>query len=332
MGAVKPARGRREGNVDLVFSTDILEQRRRYTAWREAICDVYVHVDVQARDPSNYDGFIRQAQFGAVTLTDILLSPQHISRRRSHLAKLDKDCYYVQFIQTGKIDVIQAGSEFATNAGTGALFCASEPYDLVGQGKIRSYYLELPREAFASRFAKERVPLLATLSTGRGLGRIAAEFCSTLASQASSVDGDARARLGDELMDVLALAFDASQGEEPLSDQVVQKARLRSVKTWIEHHLCDPGLSLEAIAKGNGISLRYLHALFKLEGTSVSNWIWGRRLERSYDMLLRSNHDVHSLTEIAYSVGFNSSSHFSTMFRRKFGLRPSDVKRGNSGP
>ena len=48
-------------------------------------------------------------------------------------------------------------------------------------------------------------------------------------------------------------------------------------------------------------------------------------------MLLNSAHDAHSLTEIAYRVGFNSSSHFSTKFHRKFGLRPSDVKHGNSG-
>jgi AraC-like DNA-binding protein len=33
------------------------------------------------------------------------------------------------------------------------------------------------------------------------------------------------------------------------------------------------------------------------------------------------------LTEIAYLVCFSSSSHFSTMFRRKFGMRPSDVRR-----
>ncbi len=61
--------------------------------------------------------------------------------------------------------------------------------------------------------------------------------------------------------------------EEPLSDHSVQKARLRSVKAWLEDHLCEPDLSLEAIAKGNAISLRYLHALFKLAGTSVSKWI-----------------------------------------------------------
>lgn len=313
--------------MDLVFSTESLAREKRYAAWRDAICDVYVHVDVNAEDKSNYDGFIREVQFGSVVLTDILLSRQQISRRPSHLSKLDKDCYYVQLIQSGNINVLQDGTTLSTNAGLGALFCASEPYQLQCLGKVRSYYLELPRKEFASRFAKDRIPISTTMSTGRGLGRIATEFCATLASEGSSLDVSARARLGEELMDVLALAFDSTQHEEPLADQVVQRARLRSVKAWIQEHLGDPGLTLEAIAKANDISLRYLHALFRLEGTSVSHWIWNRRLERSFDMLLKGGSDALSLTQIAYLVGFSSSSHFSTMFRRKFGIRPSDVRR-----
>ncbi|MBX6322795.1 MAG: AraC family transcriptional regulator [Rhodospirillaceae bacterium] len=316
--------------MDLIFSTERLAQDKRYAAWRETICDVYVHVDVDTDDPSNYEGFIREAKFGDVTVTDIMLSHQHIARRRRHLARLDKDCYYVQFIQTGNINVLQSGATLSTNPGTGALFCASEPYDLECLGRIRSYYLELPRAAFAARFAKDRVPVSATLSTGRGLGRIAVEFCAMLASQGAPLEAPVRARLGEELMDVLALAFDAAQNDEPLAERAVREARLRCVKAWIEDHLCDPDLTLEAVARANGISLRYLHSLFTLEGTSVSHWIWSRRLERSYDMLLNGSGSGRSLTEIAYRVGFNSSSHFSTAFRRKFGLRPSDVRRANS--
>jgi AraC-like DNA-binding protein len=44
-------------------------------------------------------------------------------------------------------------------------------------------------------------------------------------------------------------------------------------------------------------------------------------------MLLKEDNGGLSLTEIAYLVGFSSSSHFTTMFRRKFGVRPSDVRR-----
>ena len=313
--------------MDLVFSTESVEKAKRYGAWQGAICDVYVHVDVSSEQRSDYRGFIREARFGAVTMTDVLLSEQKIVRRPRHIAKLDKDCYYVQFLQRGKMNVLQAGRTLVTNAGAGAIFCATEAYDLECIGEIRSFYLELPRKEFADRFPNDQIPVAATLGTGRGLGRIAAEFCSTLASEGSALDADVRARLGEELMDVIALALESGNTDEASGDHAVQQARLRSVKAWIEDHLADPDLSLEKIAANNGISLRHLHYLFRLTDMSASEWIWHRRLQRCYDVLTRPELNNLSVTEVAYRLGFNSSSHFSTAFRRKFGVRPSDVRR-----
>lgn len=42
--------------MNLVFSTDDLEPSKRYAAWQGAICDVYVHVDVNAEQRSDYHG------------------------------------------------------------------------------------------------------------------------------------------------------------------------------------------------------------------------------------------------------------------------------------
>jgi AraC-like DNA-binding protein len=313
--------------MDLVFSTEGIEPAKRYTAWQDAICDVYVHVDVNSEKRSDYHGFIREARFGGITMTDVLLSEQHISRRQRHIAKLDKDCYYVQFLQQGKINVLQAGESLVTRAGTGAIFSASESYDLECIGRVRSLYLEIPRKDFADRFRNDRIPVISTIGAGRGLGRIAAEFCASLAAEGSALEETARARLGDELMDVLALAIDMGDRGEPEADHAVQQARLRSVKSWIEEHLADPDLSPEKVAKNNGISLRHLHYLFRLSDMSVSEWIWDRRLQRCYDVLTRPELRTLSITEVAYQLGFNSSSHFSTVFRRKFGISPSELRK-----
>lgn len=313
--------------MELVFTTEGLAPAKRYAAWQGAICDVYVHVDVNAEKRSDYEGFIREARFGAVTMTDVLLSEQRITRRERHIAKLDKDCYYVEFVQQGKVNVLQSGQTLLTNPGMGAIFSASEAYDLECVGRVRSLYLEIPRAEFASRFNASRIPVAMTMATGRGLGRIAAEFCATLASEGASLDDTARARLGDELMDVLALALDMGDRDELSEDATAQRARLRSVKSWIEEHLPDPDLSLEKIAKSNGVSLRHLHYLFRLTDVSVSEWILDRRLQRCYDVLTRPELRSLSVTEVAYRFGFRSSSHFSTAFRRKFGHSPSELRK-----
>ncbi len=127
-------------------------------------------------------------------------------------------------------------------------------------------------------------------------------------------------------MDILALALSGEPDRQPADEQSVQRARLRSVKAYIESNLGDPNLSLATIAKQNGISLRYLHQLFRLVDMSASEWLRLRRLQRCYDLLTSPRNANRSITEIAYSMGFVSSSHFSNLFRAQFKVRPSDVR------
>ena len=270
--------------MDLVFSTDGIEPSRRYAAWQGAICDVYVHVDVNSEKRSDYQGFIREARFGAVTMTDVLLSEQRISRRERHIAKLDKDCYYVEFVQHGKINVLQSGQSLHSNASVGAIFSASEAYDLECIGKVRSLYLEIPRKEFAERFPKIGSRSQATMATGArsrpDRRRVLLDACvggSCLRCQAAEPDWAMSCWMFWRSRWIWATSMISS------ADRYAQQARLRSVKDWIEEHLADPDLSPEKIARSNGMSLRHLHYLFRLTDMSVSEWILDRRLQRCYD-------------------------------------------------
>lgn len=310
--------------MDLVFSSEKYARAERYAAWRNAICDVYVHVDVKATDPERYRGFVRQTKFGDLALTDILLSEQSVRRDRHHISLLDKDCYYVQFMQRGSMSVVQRGETHRSNAARGAIFSATEEYDLHGHGEVRSLYLELPRDEFAQRFPRERIPISGIINTSRGLGRVTSEFCTMLATEDATLTEGARAHLGNQLMDMLAFTLLSADGDMPAAEHSVRKTRLWSVQRWIDAHLNDPGLSLERIAGANGISLRYLHLLFRECDMSVSEWIWSRRLQLTYDNLEKRN--GRSITSIAFEHGFSSAAHFSTRFKRKYGISPRDVE------
>ena len=313
--------------MQTIFDSKTLPAAKRRQAWQDAICEIYLRVDCAAESQSAYDGFVREIRFGEVTLTDTLSSPQSVLRQSRHIAQLEKDCYFMGLAQSGSINIRQARSSMTMHAGVGALFNANEPYELRCDTKLRSFWVELPRRAFASRFDSERPPLTAHLNLSRGLGRIAVEFCSALALEGANLDSQSRAKLGEQFMDILALAISAEPDRRPLSESCVQSGRLLLVKNYIDEHLGDPDLSLTDIAKKNGISLRTLHQLFQPMGMSASEWLRTRRLQRCYDMLTSARHDERSITEIAYSAGFNSSSHFSNLFREQFGLRPSDVRK-----
>lgn len=312
--------------MQTIFDSKTLPADKRGQAWQDAICEIYLQVDCAAGQRSDYDGFVREMRLGAVTLTDTLSSPQSVLRHSRHIARLGKDCYFMGLAQSGSAMIRQADFAMTMHAGVGALFYASEPYELRCDTKLRSFWVELPREAFAGRFAAGHPPLTAQLDLSRGLGRIAVEFCAALASEGPGLDPQSRATLGEQLMDLLALAIKAGPGRQPAAETCVRRVRLQSVKNYIDAHLSDPNLSLGKIAKNNGISLRYLHQLFRPTDMSASEWLRLRRLQRCYDLLSSPEHATRSITEIAYSMGFSSSSHFSNLFRAQFGLRPSDVR------
>jgi AraC-like DNA-binding protein len=312
--------------VQTIFDSKTLPSAKRRQAWQDAICQIYLQVDCAAEQQNDYEGFVRELRFGAMTLTDTLSSPQSVLRQNRHIARLEKDCYFLGLAQSGCVNIRHAASSMTMHAGVGALYCASEPYALRCDIKLRSFWAELPRQAFASRFDSEAPPLIARLNLSRGLGRIAVEFCAAMALEGDELDAQSRAKLGEQFMDIVALAIGADPDRQSEAEISVRRARLRSVKTYIDEHLTDPRLSLRKIAEKNGISLRYLHQLFRPIDMSVSEWVRMRRLQRCYDLLTSPTHRTHSITEIAYSMGFSSSSHFSNLFRAHFGLRPSDVR------
>jgi AraC-like DNA-binding protein len=312
--------------MEVVFDTKTLAAAQRRQAWRDAICEIYLRVDCVAEKQYDYVGFVRESRLGAVTLTDTLLSPQSIHRQKHHIAHFGKDCYYFGIEHIGEVSIHQAGSSFLLRPGIGGLYYANEPYDLRCDVKSRQFWIELPRQAFDRRFDSGRPPLLTHFNLNRGLGRIAAEFCATLAEEGADVDQPSREKLGEQFMDILALALSGEPDRQPADEKSVRRARLQSVKAYIESNLGDPNLSLTTIAKQNGISLRYLHQLFRLTDMSVSEWLRFRRLQRCHELLTSSRNASQSITEIAYSMGFSSSSHFSNLFRAQFNMRPSDVR------
>ena len=314
--------------MDLVFSTDQYAQAQRYAAWRDAICDVYVHVDVKATDPDQYRGFIREAKFGDVVLTDILLSEQRIRRNTpAHLAArqgllLSPACSHVATSasssagrRTGRTP--RAARSFRQPSSTS---CTATARFVRSTSSCRATSSHSASRASGFR-CRQRI------NTTQGLGRIATEFCASLATEGPKLDdADIRAHLGNQLMDMLALTLLSAEGDMPAAEGSVKQARLRSVQQWIEAHICGRRTSRwNGSPAPTACPCATCTCCSRRCEMSASEWIWDRRLQLAYDGIARG--DGRSITSIAFDHGFNSSAHFSTMFRRKYGVSPRDIVR-----
>jgi AraC-like DNA-binding protein len=309
-----------------VFSTGNIEKTKRFVSWQEALCEHYLRVDTLSQNPSDYEGFLKKSVLGPVILSEVFLSTQDITRNRHHIALLDKDCFYLMFPSLGSLLVEQSGKQQVSTPGTAVLFDATKPYRLRCRDYLQSMYVELPRSILTDRCPIDKLESVPGLSFTDGLGWAVAEFCRLIALEADLLGDDVAPKLAMEIADILALYIDADHNHQPTDESLSGKFRLQLVKSYISSRLDDPDLSPEVIAKDNRISVRYLHYLFKSTGMSVSEWVRQQRLEKCHQKLTNPKFDEDSITDIAFSLGFNSSSHFTRLFKQKFGMSPRYIR------
>lgn len=314
--------------MQTVFSTRDLKPSRRADAWRSALCDVYLQVDASTYDREDYTGYVREAQYGQVYITEALLSAQDIKRRTLHMARLDKDCYFLQFVLDGRASLVQRKNAIEATPCSAEFFNSTEPYDLSYPELTRAIFLEIPKVALEARVDSGTSLQPRTFRTVSGVGRLTRTFFTSLVAQDEEISiQDQRLALGEQALDLLALALTCPDAVETETVPVVRKMRLAEVKAYIDANLSNPNLSVSRIARDNDISISYIHKLFQAAEMSVSEWIWDRRLKRCFDQLQDAPSRYRTLTELAYDNGFNSSSHFSTQFKRKYGVSPSELRR-----
>ncbi len=129
----------------------------------------------------------------------------------------------------------------------------------------------------------------------------------------------------DHLSDVLAGVFRLichdDFGEDAVGLAHSGSSIRRSATTFIARHLCDPELTVSAVADAVGVTSRHLQRAFLDTGTTPRQFILDERLNEAARLLLQAGGQTRVL-DVAFSVGFNDASHFSKAFASKFGCSP----------
>ena len=90
----------------------------------------------------------------------------------------------------------------------------------------------------------------------------------------------------------------------------------------VNEHLSDSDFNVDVLTREVGISRAQLHRKMKeMTGLPVSEFIRNIRLEQAVRLLKEQKINV---TQVAYTVGFSNLAHFSTVFRKQFGVSPTE--------
>lgn len=125
---------------------------------------------------------------------------------------------------------------------------------------------------------------------------------------------------------LLALLSTVGTDAEPAAKpRRVITIRQEQVTECIKRHFSDPALTVTSIARELKVSARYLQRVCE-GGASPGEQLRQFRLRVAAERLRNSAWKERSICEICYSCGFSSSSHFSTEFRRFYGVSPREYR------
>ncbi len=89
----------------------------------------------------------------------------------------------------------------------------------------------------------------------------------------------------------------------------------------VERHLADPRFGVKEFAREMGLSRVQLHRKIRaLTDASATEFIRCLRIQRAVELLDKG---VGSISEVAYEVGFNNLSYFTSCFKARMGVTPS---------
>ena len=105
-----------------------------------------------------------------------------------------------------------------------------------------------------------------------------------------------------------------------------REANVRRIRQFIDCNLGRDDLTAARVAVELNLSPRYINKVLAAEGTSLIRHLWHRRITMAAEQLREPRLARRSISAIAFSLGFKNLSHFSDLFRRTYGVSPTEYR------
>jgi AraC family transcriptional regulator, positive regulator of tynA and feaB len=293
--------------------------------WTEILAATHLGFDIQPthRTPGRFDGAVSRRRFGGLALLDCASLPWLGRHGKLGSGDAKEPIMGFQLVRKGVELVRESGREVTLTAGDIVLWDGWQPTEVEVVEPFLKRTLIFPRDRVLSV-----CPRLADVDALPPLGqsppaRLLARYVDALAVELPALDEAAATAAADAALELLRGAVEPSV---PSTRAAKREALRANVRRYVREQLQDPALCPESIARAHAISVRALHALFEDSGESVAGLVRHERLHRCLEDLERPSGG--SVTEIAFRWGFRDAAHFSRVFKREFGLTPSEARYG----
>jgi AraC-like DNA-binding protein len=311
----------------LELDTATISGAERLGRWAETIACAFGPFGISHNDPERFHGRVRVERRQGIRFVELGYDGHAFSRSRSDVSKLDDSYCSLLRPRRGRLLLVQDGEEHVLEPGQYYLINNAVPYETMPQGGYDTMALAFPPAALASRVLQPRPFYALKDDPASPRWQLLDSFLRQYVAGRSVWSEREFETLTQQLLDLIVLSI-VEPGQQASETESATRAahRVRALR-HIRANLSDRALSPRSVAQGCGISLAYLHEVFRGEA-GVEDTIFAERLNRAAQMLRAPEQAGDQIATIAYGLGFSDPAHFARAFRRRFSASPSEWRRG----
>jgi AraC-like DNA-binding protein len=221
----------------------------------------------------------------------------------------------------------QRGEEILLEEQSATLGTLGEVGGIVRPQTYRSLIVNMPRAAIEPLVPNADDAALRPIASNSAALRLLIGYAGTLLDIDAPLEPELQRGIADHIYDLVAATVGGTRDAiEVAKGRGIPAARLNAIKSDVQANLVSRDLSIEAICARHGITPRYMRMLFAGEQTTFSDFVTERRLALSLRKLRDPARAGYTISAIAYECGFGDLSYFNRIFRRHFGMTPSDAR------
>lgn len=304
------------------YSTAEVAAHQRIGYWNGLLCDTFTSLEVSPKYQDQFQGELKSTGLADLSLSRVLSSPAKVSHSRS-MASHESEHHFLLHMQLrGSSKNRQCGKEALLNAGDFTLCDNTRPYEVAFEDTNEMLVLRITEQQIKHFITTPEdlccIPMKSSLSKNMATSSVLKGLWDNFDPD---MDHNAQKYLANAVLNLLAVSYNGCN-ITPIASTTTKTSKRSEALRFIDIHLDNPELSPALIADHLSVSVRYLHMLFQDRGETVSQIIQQRRLLEAKNLIEDFRHRGLTISEIAYSLGFNNPTHFGRIFKEKYGHPP----------
>jgi len=296
------------------WSTDTINERDRFSYWREMICSTLFSISPET--PSErFSARINVRNAGSLRFATCESTSYEIIRTARDIARAPADHYTIYLQLRGQTAIDQCDEQITFGRNDFVISDCRRPFRAILSNDGCRAIAVVPRAMINSRAPWLHRRALYKFSNSHFLDLARRHMVRLVSDDLSENESNL---MTENLCNLLALA---SATDAP-PNRLQAELQLEVLLAFCRKNLHHPELSPNFVAAHFGISVRTLHLRFQKLEQTFGRWLLGARLDACSKALRDPLQKALSISEIAYSCGFNDLSHFNKVFRARFDMAP----------